>query len=58
MKVIGDPMDKADKIFSMLGSLFDDVRLQRLAVGKPCRRDYKKQENEIVQHLLKLAWDK
>ena len=58
MKVIGDPMDKADRLFSTLGALFDDVRLQRLAVGEPCRLDYKKQEDEIVQHLGKLSRDK
>ena len=58
MKAIGDPMDKADRLFSTLGALFDDVRLQRLAVGKPCRPDYKKQEDEIVQHLGKLSRDK
>ena len=51
MLVIGDPMDWADKLFSTLGSLFDDVQLQRLAVGTPCRGDYKKQEDEIVTHL-------
>ena len=58
MNAIGDPMDKADKLFSTLGSLFDDIRLQRLAVGEPCRKDYQKQEDEIVQHLAKLARDK
>ena len=58
MNAIGDPMDKADKLFSTLGSLFDDIRLQRLAVGEPCREDYRKQEDEIVQHLAKLARDK
>ena len=58
MNVIGDPMDKADKLFSTLGSLFDDICLQRLAVGEPCREDYQKQEDEIVQHLTKLARDK
>ena len=58
MNVIGDPMDKADKLFSTLGSLFDDIHLQRLAVGEPCREDYRKQEDEIVQHLVKLARDK
>ena len=52
MKAIGDPMDKADRLFSTLGALFDDVRLQRLAVGKPCRPDYKKQEDKIMQHLV------
>ena len=58
MRVIGDPMDKADRLFSTLGSLFDDTQLQRLAVGEPCRQDYKKQEDEIVHHLGKLARDK
>ena len=58
MKAIGDPMDKADRLFSTLIALFDDVRLQRLAVGEPCRPDYKKQEDEIVQHLGKLSRDK
>ena len=58
MKAIGDPMDKADRLFSTLGALFDDVRLQRLAVGKPCRPYYKKQEDEIMQHLGKLSRDK
>ena len=58
MNAIGDPMDKADKLFSTLGSLFDDIRLQRLAVGELCREDYRKQEDEIVQHLAKLARDK
>ena len=46
MIAIGDPMDWVDKLFSTLGSLFDDIRLQRLAVGTLCREDYKKQENE------------
>ena len=58
MNMIGDPIDKADKLFSTLGSLFDDIHLQRLAVGEPCREDYQKQEDEIVQHLAKLARDK
>ena len=58
MKVLGNPMDKADKLFSTLGSLFDNICLQRLAVSEPCREDYKKQEDEIVQHLVKLARDK
>ena len=58
MKAIGDPMKWADKLFSTLGALFDDVRLQRLTVGMPCREDYKKQEDEIVSHLRKLAGDK
>ena len=58
MKAIGDPMDKADRLFSTLGALFDDVRLQRLAVGEPCRPDYRKQEDEIVYHLGKLSRDK
>ena len=58
MRAIGDPMDWADKLFSTLGSLFDDIWLQRLAVGTPCREDYKKQENKIVTHLAKLARDK
>ena len=57
MNTIGDPMDKADKLFSTLGSLFDNIRLQRLAVGEPCREDYRNQEDEIVQHLAKLARD-
>ena len=58
MKAIGNPMNHTDKLFSTLGSLFDDVQLQRLAVGTPCREDYKKQEDEIVTHLAKLARDK
>ena len=58
MKATGDPMDKADRLFSTLGTLFDDVHLQRLAVGKPCRPDYRKQEDEIVHHLGKLSRDK
>ena len=58
MKAIGDPMKKADKLFSTLASLFDDVRLQRLTVGTPCRENYKKQEDEIMTHLAKLASDK
>ena len=58
MKAIGDPMDKADRLFSTLGALFDDVRLQRLVVGKPCRPDYRKQEDKIVHHLEKLSRDK
>ena len=58
MLAIGDPMDWADKLFSTLGSLFDDVQLQRLVVSTPCRGDYKKQEDEIVTHLGKLARDK
>ena len=58
MKAIGDLMDKADRLFSTLGALFDDVCLQRLAVGEPCRPDYRKQEDEIVHHLGKLSRDK
>ena len=58
MRAIGDLLDQAHQLFFTLGSLFDDVRLQRLAVGIPCREDYKKQEDEIVQHLAKVAWDK
>ena len=58
MKATGDPMDKADRLFSTLGALFDNVCLQRLAVGKPCRPDYKNQEDEIVRHLGKLSRDK
>ena len=58
MRAIGDPIDKTDRLFSTLGSLFDDVRLQRLAVGEPCRQDYKKEEDKIVHHLGKLARDK
>ena len=58
MKAIGDPMEWADKLFFTLGMLFDDVRLQWLAVGLPCREDYRKQEDKIVSHLRKLAGDK
>ena len=58
MNAIGDPMSKADKLFSMLALLFDDVRLQRQAVGVPCRENYKQQEDEIITHLGKLASDK
>ena len=58
MRAMGDPLDKADRLFSMLGALFDDVRLQRLAVGEPCRPDFKKQEDEIVHHLGKLSRNK
>ena len=58
MNTIGNPMKKADKLFSTLASLFDDIRLQRLAVGTPCRENYEKQEEEILTHLGKLASDK
>ena len=58
MNAIGDPMSKADKLFSTLALLFDDVRLQRRAVGAPCRENYKQQEDEIITHLGKLASDK
>ena len=58
MRAMGDPMDKANRLFSTLGTLFDDMRLQRLAVGEPCRPDFKKQEDEIVHHLRKLSRDK
>ena len=55
---LGDPLDYEGTLFVMLGQLFDDVRHQKLAVGEPCRPDYSKQEDEIVQHLQKLARDK
>ena len=58
MNAIDDPMKKADKLFSTLASLFNDVRLQRLAVGTPCTENYGKQEEEILTHLGKLASDK
>ena len=58
MNTISDPMKKANKLFSTLVSLFDDVRLQRMAVGTPCRENYQKQEDEILTHLGKLASDK
>ena len=58
MEAIGDPMDKVERLFSTLDGLFDDVRLQRLAVGEPCRPDYKRIEDEIVHHLEKLSRDK
>ena len=58
MNAIGDPLSKADKLYSTLTMLFDDVRLQRLAVGTPCRENYKNQEEEIVRHLASLASDK
>ena len=58
MKSIRDPLTYADQLFSTLGGLFDDIRLQRLAVGTPCRDDYRNQEDEIVSHLAKLANDK
>ena len=58
MKSIRDPRTYADKLFSTLGGLFDDIRLQRLAVGTPCRDDCCNQEDEIVSHLAKLANDK
>ena len=58
MNAIGDPMSKADKLFSTLALLFDDVRLQWQAVGAPCRENYKQQEDEIITHLGKLASDK
>ena len=47
MKAIGDPMKKADKLFSTLASLFDDVRLQRLAVGTPCRENYRSRRMKL-----------
>ena len=55
---LGDPLDYEGTLFVMLRQLFDDVRHQKLAVGEPCRPDYSKQEDEIVQHLQKLARDK
>ena len=58
MKSIRDPLTYANKLFSTLGGLFDDIRLQRLAVGTPCCDDYRNQEDEIVSHLAKLANDK
>ena len=58
MSVIGDPLSKADKLYSTLTTIFDDVRLQRLAVRTPCRENYKNQEDEIVRHLANLASDK
>ena len=58
MIAIGDPMDLANKLFSTLGSLFNDVWLQRLAVGTLCREYYRQQEDKIVTHLAKLARDK
>ena len=58
MKSIRDPLTYADKLFSTLGRLFDDIRLQRLAVGTPCCDDYRNQEDKIVSHLAKLANDK
>ena len=58
MKSIRDPLTYADQLFSTLGGLFDDIRLQRLAVGTPCCDDYRNQEDKIVSHLAKLANDK
>ena len=58
MKSIRNPLTWADKLFSTLGRLFDDVRLQRFAVGTPCQDDYRNQEDEIVAHLAKLANNK
>ena len=58
MRSIRDPLLYADKLFTTLGGLFDDIRLQRLAVGTPCRDDYCNQEDDIVSHLAKLANDK
>ena len=55
---MGDPLDCKGTLFVTLGQLFDDVRHQKLAVGDPCHPDYSKQEDEIVQHLTKLARDK
>ena len=55
---LGDPLDYEGKVFVTLGQLFDDVRLQKLAMGVPCHPDYSKQEDEIVTHLAKLARDK
>ena len=55
---LGNPLDYEGMLFVTLGQLFDDVRHQKLAVGEPCRPDYSKQEDEIVQHLQKLARDK
>ena len=55
---LGDPLDYKGTLFVMLRQLFNDVRCQKLAVGKPCRLDYSKQEDEIVQHLQKLTRDK
>ena len=58
MLQLGDPLDYEGMLFVMLGQLFDDVRHQKLAVCEPCCPDYSKQEDEIVQHLQKLARDK
>ena len=55
---LGDPLDYEGMLFVMLRQLFNDVCRQKLAVGEPCRPEYSKQEDEIVQHLQKLARDK
>ena len=55
---MGDPLDCEGTLFVTLGQLFDNVHHQKLAVGDPCCPDYSKQEDEIVTHLAKLAWDK
>ena len=53
-----DPIEYEGKVFTTLGQLFNDVRHQKLAVGIPCHPDYKKQEDEILTHLVKLTRDK
>ena len=58
MLQLGDPLDYQGKVFMTLGQLFDDVRLQKLAMGVPCCPDYSKQEDKIVTHLAKLTRDK
>ena len=55
---VKDPIEYEGKVFATLGQLFDDVCLQKLAVGIPCRPDYSKQEDEILTHLAKLTRDK
>ena len=55
---VKDPIEYKGKVFMTLGQLFDDVRHQKLAVGIPCCPDYKKQEDEILTHLVKLTRDK
>ena len=58
MTRVKDPIEYEGKVFATLGQLFDDVRHQKLAVGIPCRPDYRKQEDEILTHLAKLTRDK
>ena len=58
MTRVKDPIEYEGKVFATLGQLFDDVHHQKLAVGVPCHPDYRKREDEILTHLVKLSRDK